>query len=66
MMGDFMAVDKKKKILLLAELVEEDLGIERAFPWFFHALEEEKHGCSQGLRTGQHHCQWTLEYDGTK
>lgn len=37
-MGDFMVTDMKSSALLLAELVEEDLGIERAFPWFFHAL----------------------------
>lgn len=65
-MGAFIEVDVKKGALLLAELVEEDLGIERAFPWFFHALEEEKHGRSQGLWTGQRYCQWTLEYEETK
>ncbi len=66
MMGDLMATDKKNSALLLTELVEEDLGIERAFPWFFHALKEEKHGRSQGLWTWQCYCQRTLEYDGIK
>lgn len=51
-----MQTDMKNSVLLLAELVKEDLGIERAFRWFFHALEEEKHGCSQGLWTGQRYC----------
>lgn len=51
----------KSDTLLLAELVEEDLGIDRALSWFFHALEEQKHGRSQGLWTGQRYCQWTLE-----
>lgn len=63
--GDFMFTDKSSP-LLLAELVEEDLGIDRAFPWFFHALEEEKHGRSQGLWTGQRYGQWTLEYKDYK
>lgn len=47
--------------VLLAELVEEDLWIERAFPWLFHALEEEKQGGSQGLWAGQRYHQGTLE-----
>lgn len=51
---------KKKWIVLLAELVEEDLGIDRAFPRLFHALEEVKHGCSQRIWTGQRYHQWTL------
>ena len=56
-----MVVDRKGSGLLLAELVEEDLGIDRAFPWVLHALEEEKHGRRQGLWAGQHYCQRTLE-----
>lgn len=61
-----MVIDMKSSVLLLAELVEKDLGIDRSFPWFFHALEEEKHGRSQGLWTGQCYCQWTLEYEEIK
>lgn len=57
----FLAADMKSSALLLAELVEEDFGVDWAFPWFFHALEEEKHGRSQGLWTRQRNCQWTLE-----
>lgn len=61
--GGVMGTDVNWRFLLLAELVEEDLGIERAFPWFFHVLEEEEHGSSQGLWTGQCYCQWTLKYE---
>lgn len=61
-----MAIDMKNRALLLAELVEEDFGIEWPFPWFFHALEEEKHGRSQGLWTVQRYGQWILEYIETK
>lgn len=53
-----------KNILLLTELIKEDLGIDLAFAWFFHALEEEKHGSCQRLGNRQRHHEWILE-DGT-
>lgn len=48
-------------VLLLAELIEEDFGVERAFALFLHALEEEEHGGGERLWTGQSYCQWILE-----
>lgn len=60
--GDVM----KSTALLLAELVEEDLGIDRAFPRFLHVVKEEKHGRSQRLRTGQRYRQRTLRYQETE
>lgn len=66
MAADFVTTSMKKGVLLLAELVEEDLGVEWALPWFFHVLEEEKHGGSQGLWTGQCYCQWTLKNEESK
>lgn len=51
----------KKSIILLTELVEEEFRIEWIFPLFFHVQQEEKHGCSQGLRTRQCYRQWALK-----
>lgn len=51
-----VAGDMKGCALLLAELVEEDFGIDTAFPWILHVVEEGKHGGSQGFWTGQHYC----------
>lgn len=47
-----VAAGMKCKTLLLTELVEEDLGIDRAFPWLFHVLEEDEEGCCEGVWTG--------------
>ena len=47
--------------LLLAQLVEEDLGADRSFPGLLHGVKEEEHGRRQGLWAGQRHRQQTLE-----
>lgn len=35
---------RKTCILLLAQLVEEDLWVDRALPRLLHVVEEEEHG----------------------
>ena len=60
-----VAAGTQGETLLLAELVEEDFWIDRAFPWFFHALQEEEHGCSQRLWTRQRNCHRTLKCKST-
>jgi len=47
--------------LLLAQLVEQDLGADGALARLLHGVEEEEHGRRQRLRAGQSHRQQTLD-----
>lgn len=64
-MDEFME-NGMKKTILLAELVEEEFGIDWAFAWFFHVQKEEKHGCSQRFWTGECYRQWALKHKDHK